>query len=611
MATTTTSLFGATIDQAAASTTVLTGAALTAHRAAEQARIVAASSALTTDETVTIPGMAPGALYPWQQAAVVYGREAIARHGGVIIGDDMGLGKTRVGLALAAEAQQAHGGYILVVAPPANEGGYMRELRDAFPHLTIFRARGRKATSIPKGTDVVWMSDDTKTMGAWLTMGEMRLPDGRTVLRPSSLTTGAACYIRDEAHRDKGNAGRPATSRSRAAVSLMVGQTLRDAGRPVIAMTGTLTMNRPVDALLPIKIAGGVELVKAIVQQPTEHSFLVRYCTGKQTMVRGKIKSSWDGADNLPELHNRLRATAYVRREKGDLGEGILPHFGWTVAPFALGVGIMTRYNRIAEELLALILAESGPEAAWRASKAEALIRMMSMWAELGRVKGEAAVRYVLDLLDDDGDTGQAVVFYQHDMALNALREGFLSNGVVTGEINGSTRDRRKVEEDFQRRPAVVAAVTQVAEVLQARIAQGLPHARTQALLTRLQRTLANLPQVMLAQLQAASQALTLTAARHAVFMQLPWSAGALAQARDRIRRCDDQSADRAARGEAVHYHVMQATQHDGAETFDRAMWTVVERKAEMCDAVNAGTEVTIPTDAVAEAALCEWFAHL
>ena len=56
---------------------------------------------------------------------------------------------------------------------------------------------------------------------------------------------------------------------------------------------------------------------------------------------------------------------------------------------------------------------------------------------------------------------------------------------------------------------------------------------------------------------------------------------------------------------------MLQATKADGRDTFDRAMWTVVENKAHVCDMVNAGGDITLPTDAVAHAALNEWYRNL
>ena len=110
--------------------------------------------------------------------------------------------------------------------------------------------------------------------------------------------------------------------------------------------------------------------------------------------------------------------------------------------------------------------------------------------------------------------------------------------------------------------------------------------------------------QVMLAQINAAGVAVTLTAAADAVFVQVPWSAGALKQAADRILRVDDRTMARADAGEAITWHVLQAAYTDGDPTFDMAMWDVLERKAHVCDAVNAGKPVTMSEEAIVRAAL-------
>lgn len=602
-------LFSAQVTAAAAQ--VPSAATIAAQRAAERASIIAASSALAGDE-VTVPGMVPGSLYPWQHAAVRYATAAIARHGGAVIGDDMGLGKTRVALALIAlwRAADPTLGPVLVVTPPANLGGYQREMAAAFPGLRMFVAQGRKTTRIPAGTDVLWMSDDALTMRAWLTCGDS-MPDayGKSHPLPSTICQSLAGFVRDEAHRDKGNAGRPSTARSRAATSLLVGQVLRDAGRPTVVMTGTLTTNRPVEALLPLKIAGGSALVKTIAESNTEHSFLVRFCTGKQSVVGGKIKSSWDGAENLAQLHENLRATVYVRREKSDLDPSALPHFGWQVVPMAFGDGALSKLTRIEQDMLALIEEQHGPAAAWRAARAETIVRIGKMRQELGRVKAEATVRYVADLLDDSEGRDSAVVFYEHTEALDALRLSFLKAGITTAEVNGGTRDRRAVEDAFQSRPALLAEVERLAAL--AAETTGTEQAQHLAALNTAQRALTDAPQVVLAQLQAAGQALTLTAARHAVWCQLPWSAGMLAQQRDRIRRCDVMSAERAARGESVQFHVLEVVRASGKTTFDASMWRVLEGKAAATDAVNAGRDVTLPDESVMEAALIDWYANL
>jgi hypothetical protein len=298
-----------------------------------------------------------------------------------------------------------------------------------------------------------------------------------------------------------------------------------------------------------------------------------------------------------------------VRREKGDLDPASLPHFGWQIVPLAFGDGSLTTLTRIEQDMLALIEETGGAAAAMRAARAETIVRIGKMREELGRVKAEAAARYVVDLLDESDGTDSAVVFYEHTKALDALRDAFMKAGVQVAEVNGLTRDRRAVEDGFQARPVLLAEVQRLAAI--AGSTTGTEQADAVVALGKAQRALDEAPQVILAQLQAAGQALTLTAARHAVWVQLPWSAGMLAQQRDRIRRCDTISAERAARGESVQFHVLEVQRANGKPTFDHSMWGVLEAKAAATDAVNAGRDVTLPEESIMEAALIDWYAHL
>jgi hypothetical protein len=81
-----------------------------------------------------------------------------------------------------------------------------------------------------------------------------------------------------------------------------------------------------------------------------------------------------------------------------------------------------------------------------------------------------------------------------------------------------------------------------------------------------------------------------------------------LKQAADRILRVDDRTMARALNGERITWHVLQAAHADGAPTFDMAMWSVLETKAKVCDAVNAGREVTMSDDSVMQQALEAWY---
>ena len=69
---------------------------------------------------------------PHQAAGYLYLSESIRRFGYGIAGYDMGLGKTQIFLALIADAIR-NGGYAFLIGPPVGKGGYINDIKAAFP----------------------------------------------------------------------------------------------------------------------------------------------------------------------------------------------------------------------------------------------------------------------------------------------------------------------------------------------------------------------------------------------------------------------------------------------------------------------------------------------
>ena len=522
--------------------------------------ILAASSLLNAE--VDIEGMARPFL-AHQAASYLYALGAIDRWGGALIGDDMGMGKTQVLFALVNEwvRNRKPGGYAVMIAPPVAKAGYQDDLAAAFPLLRFHHLQGRKGSiDDAPAADIYFVSDDALTMKHWLTSGTRKDDKGKSHLVASNFATNAAIITRDEIHRDKGANAKPST---RAKVMLAVAEAVRG-NTPIVGATGTILTNRPVEAYLPLQIIGGDAVVKAITpNSKTKFDFLRRFCDLKHN----GYGYDYNGVnlDRMGELHENLRRTLYVRREKADLGDA-LPHGGWIIKPIALN-GVLGRYQRIEDDFLALVREEEGPESMWRKARAEAITRMGALWEAAGVAKAAATVEYVKDLVDQGR---QVVLFYYHAEVFEELAKGLINEGITNVIINGQvTGDARQdAIHTFQ----------------------------------------AGKAQVMLAQIRAAGMAVTLTAAADAVFCQVPWSAGDLKQAADRILRADDRSMERALRGEAVTWHVLQAAKANGDPTFDAAMWNVLELKAGICDAVNAGRPVTMSDESIMRQALESWF---
>ena len=523
-----------------------------------------ASKALALDYDLNVPGLVRP-FHPWQAAAYEYSLASIDRWGGVLLGDDMGLGKTAVLLALCAEYVRRTGRPAIIVAPTVTEGGYITELRACFPHLTMEVVGGHKRR--PHGVaDIYFLSDDSRVMQTWLTDVSTNAA-GKRVHTASAFVAGASIVCRDELHRDKGNKGEPT---GRARVMLTVGEYCRSVGTPIVGATGTLLSNAAIEAFIPLRVIGGERLIAALSPgYSTLKGFVWKYCNaskGRAANGRSYTKYGPLDATTALTLHDYLRRTVYVRREKSDLGAA-LPNGNWRVVPTALPDGTMRRYARVEHDFYNLCAEERGQVWADKVSRAMAVVQMGMLREEAGVAKAEAAADYIADLVLEEGK--QVVAFYDHRRVWEKLALALLGKGISIVSINGDVtgEDRKAAVAEFQAGDA----------------------------------------QVCIAQVRAAGVGVTLTAASEAVFVQTDWSAGSLKQCADRILRTDDISMQRGRDGEDITWHVIQTHYANGDSTFDGHIWTVLQVKAALCDAVNAGRPVTMSESSVQEEALMTW----
>jgi SWI/SNF-related matrix-associated actin-dependent regulator 1 of chromatin subfamily A len=94
--------------------------------------------------------------------------------------------------------------------------------------------------------------------------------------------------------------------------------------------------------------------------------------------------------------------------------------------------------------------------------------------------------------------------------------------------------------------------------------------------------------QLMVASLKAAGVGITLTAASHAAFCELPWTYADLAQAEDRIHRIgQDESLD------SVNYYRLLAEDVKGlGHNIDDYMMAIINRKQHIADAATGKSAV-------------------
>jgi SWI/SNF-related matrix-associated actin-dependent regulator 1 of chromatin subfamily A len=253
------------------------------------------------------------------------------------------------------------------------------------------------------------------------------------------------------------------------------------------------------------------------------------------------------GCRDAEGLRNALTSTCMVSVPREDVLD--LPPRTTAVRALVLN-GQATKYRRIEKEFLNWIREVKGDDAYRRAAKAEAITKLMALWEQDGLAKVKATVEYVTSLVDQDE---QVVLFAHHKSVALALYEALIDANVVVADIIGGMSSEAKAD---------VVTDFQAGEI-----------------------------DVIIGNIEAAGTGLTLTASRHVVFAQLPWSPGSYGQACDRIYRISQE------RHCTTHVLNMQ-------EGVSEHLWAVLADKAATADAVNTGTPSTIDASSVEEAVL-------
>jgi SWI/SNF-related matrix-associated actin-dependent regulator 1 of chromatin subfamily A len=213
-----------------------------------------------------------------------------------------------------------------------------------------------------------------------------------------------------------------------------------------------------------------------------------RYCVTRPMMQGGSRAEIVVANKNLPEL-KALLAPAMLRRRPDEVLEE-MPEIRYSVV--TLDPGALLRDIRDAE-------AGVDVEAVVAAAEAGATSDLDMHLGPLRRLTGTAKARAVVDMVDNEIDgLKKIVLFAWHRDVLAILSDGLSQHGVVG--IDGSTPPdiRQEAVDRFQNDPAV---------------------------------------KVFIGQIQAAGEAITLTAAHHALFVEPSFVPKDMAQAAKRIHR--------------------------------------------------------------------------
>ena len=478
-------------------------------------------------EPVPVPGLGTGRTLKPQQYPVV--RFAL-EHRRVLISDDMGWGKTLSSLAAVA----VDGAYpAVVVCRPSLTLNWAAEIHRFFPDLVVEQAQGTVPQPVPGGADVIIIGS------AALAAKPRKTSDGGRQfgwVEELKKAEPRALII------DEGQDIKERTANRSQACELLAASVIARDGL-VLDLTGTAILNRPRELCQQLTILG------RIAEFGGPKAFLWRYCLSQAN----QWGASYDGAQNLIELHDRLRSWGIMIRRSDDAALGLPPcrEHVLCVPQAALDRAVMSRYRQAEADLLGF-LADKARQAA----------------ARLGKDPDSAAVAAAM-----------RASAAEHLVAINTLRQlaGQAKRGYVTGWVREHVAAGEKVMVAAHHGEEVDAYADAFGGL---KLQGGQSVAQKEAVKGRFQQLPASQAPVIAVAIGAGGVGHTLTAARIRIQAEQAWTPGETQQMKRRLHRIGQ---DR-----EVDYYLTVA---EG--TIDEHLWAVVTSKQATLDAVLDGRSDT------------------
>lgn len=236
-------------------------------------------------------------LRPYQCEGVAY----MINHGNCINGDDCGLGKSGQTI-VTIELMDTFP--VLVITPASVKYNWKKEWAKWNPKRTVGVVGSKKIFE-----ESVWQND--VVIINYDLLSERGLDKPKAKFKELLKKRWAACAI-DEIHFLKNE---------KALRTKMVKKITKTIPH-VWGLTGTLTQNKPADLIQPFVVIRRFEEIFG-----TAKEFKFRYCNAKMT-VYGMDCS---GFSNLEELHELLRMSGYIRRNKRDVLKELPPMVEQTI----------------------------------------------------------------------------------------------------------------------------------------------------------------------------------------------------------------------------------------------------------------------------------------
>lgn len=422
----------------------------------------------------------------------------------------------------------------VIICPPSLTLNWAKEARKLAPWLRVAVLSGM-TPSLPEVADVYIVGDAVLAKWAGLHTVKYQKRDGSEGKRDA--VDGALTMVHAAALVVDEAHRFKSYKAQRARAAMAFAATLPE-GAIRLLMSGTAVVNRTAELATQIRIAG------------VDHVFGGWY-RFLETYAPTIDRFGTRGNAHTMELHRIMVDSFYLRRLRSEVLT--LPGKGRQMVATPMAGKAAAEYKLAEDDLIAYIRGERGAAAAEKAGKAEALVLLNTLRRLAGAAKVAAIINYVRDLVDD-GE--QVFIAAWHAPTVAAYMKAFADVGAVA--IKGG--------QDVTVKDASVRAF------------------------------MAGDARVLVGNIVAAGVGFTLTAARHIVIAELPWTPGDLQQVEDRL--------DRIGQTREVVSHVCLAS--NGEPTVDERLMGILNDKAAVTGVIHDGIAATIIDDDSIAAALLD-----
>lgn len=343
-----------------------------------------------------------------------YQAEGIAymiNHGNCINGDDCGLGKTGQSI-VTVELMDVFP--TLVICPASVKYNWKKEWQKWNPARTVgIVESGKKYDESVWNSDVVVINFDI--------LGERNTNRPKVKYKELLKKYWGSCII-DEIHFLK----------SEKAIRTRMAKKITKHITHVWGLTGTLTQNRPLELIQPYQILRRFSEVFGDTL-----AFKFRYCDAKKTMFGFDAS----GFSNLEELHELLRMSGYVRRDKRGVLTELPPVIEQTVD---VPISNAREYHHAEDDLLNY-LETIDVEKASSAANAPHLV-MLNTLRTLSIVGKMAFIKSYIQEWLESNEEKQLAVFGVHREPLQELADHFKAP-VIQGGV--SIENKQKIVDAF------------------------------------------------------------------------------------------------------------------------------------------------------------------